>query len=115
MSLNLQGSNRTLDDHVEVEIAGCLRIDRPKSFFLFAGAGSGKTRSLVIALRYIRKENGRRLRLRGQRVAVVTYTNAACDEIHPENRIRLAISSFYHPQFRLAAHWRAQHGHKAMA
>jgi len=81
MSLNLQGSNRTLDDHVEVEIAGCLRIDRPKSFFLFAGAGSGKTRSLVFALRYIRKENGRRLRLRGQRVAVVTYTNAACDEI----------------------------------
>jgi DNA helicase-2/ATP-dependent DNA helicase PcrA len=74
-------SNRTLDDHVDEEIAACLSLKNPNSFFLFAGAGSGKTRSLVTALRYVRDELGDKLRLRGQRIGVITYTNAACDEI----------------------------------
>lgn len=68
-------------DPVDQEIAGYLDLAAPKSFFLFAGAGSGKTRSLVNALNHIRENHGRRLVLNGQRVAVITYTNAACDEI----------------------------------
>lgn len=76
-----QNSNTTLDDHVDAEIAACLS-EAPRSFFLFAGAGSGKTRSLVEALRYIRNKHGARLGLRSQGVAVITYTNAACDEIN---------------------------------
>ncbi len=36
-----------VDDHVDVEIQECLSSDPPKSFFMFAGAGSGKTRSLI--------------------------------------------------------------------
>ena len=48
---------------------------------MFADAGSGKTRSLVNALKLLRKNIGERLRLYGQRVGVITYTNAACDEI----------------------------------
>lgn len=32
---------------VDDEIYSCLDLDNPKSFFLFAGAGSGKTRTLV--------------------------------------------------------------------
>ncbi|MGK8197203.1 UvrD-helicase domain-containing protein [Burkholderia cepacia] len=69
------------DAHVDVEIAACLNLDMPKSFFLFAGAGSGKTRSLVTALQHIQKTLADRLRVKGQRVAVITFTNAASDEI----------------------------------
>jgi DNA helicase-2/ATP-dependent DNA helicase PcrA len=70
-----------IDDHVDTEIATYLNLDTPRSFFLFAGAGSGKTRSLVDALKHVRKAYGRRLRLQRKKVAVITYTNAACDEI----------------------------------
>ena len=52
-----------------------------KSFFLFAGAGSGKTYSLVLLLKKIRDKIGQDLMLRGKNVAVITYTNAATDEI----------------------------------
>lgn len=69
------------DDHVDDEINVYLSFDNPISFFLFAGAGSGKTRSLVNALKYLRKTCSNRLRLHGQRIGVITYTNAACDEI----------------------------------
>ncbi|AMP02131.1 uvrD/REP helicase N-terminal domain protein [Collimonas arenae] len=77
----LAASNTDLDDHVDNEIAEYINLDKPRSFFLFAGAGSGKTRSLVKALSHIRSTHGRQLVFRGQRVGVITYTNAACDEI----------------------------------
>lgn len=66
---------------VDDEIYRCLDLDQPKSFFLFAGAGSGKTRSLVEVLKRFRKENIHRLRINAQQVAIITYTNAATDEI----------------------------------
>lgn len=68
-------------DQADYEIARCLSLDNPQSFFLFAGAGSGKTRSLVNSLYYIQESFGDQLALRGQRIGVITYTNAACDEI----------------------------------
>ena len=66
---------------VNEKIFSCLDLENPKSFFLFAGAGSGKTRSLVDVLKRFQEENVQRLRLNGQKVAIITYTNAACDEI----------------------------------
>ncbi|UCU98630.1 UvrD-helicase domain-containing protein [Acidovorax radicis] len=69
------------DAHVDEEIAACLNLDTPKSFFLFAGAGSGKTRSLVTALQHVQTTLSERLRVKGQRVGVITFTNAASDEI----------------------------------
>jgi DNA helicase-2/ATP-dependent DNA helicase PcrA len=66
---------------VDDEIYSCLDLDKPKSFFLFAGAGSGKTRSLVEVLKRFRKNNIHRLGINAQQVAIITYTNAACDEI----------------------------------
>lgn len=73
------------DDQFDAEadktILGCLNLEKPKSFFLYAGAGSGKTRSLVEAIRLVCREQGRRLSLTGQKIGVITYTNAACDEI----------------------------------
>jgi DNA helicase-2/ATP-dependent DNA helicase PcrA len=71
----------TVDDHVDNEIAACLNLRSPKSFFLFAGAGSGKTRSLITALQHVQKNLSDRLRGKGQRVGVITFTNAASDEI----------------------------------
>ena len=68
---------KTVDD----EIYSCLDLDNPKSFFLFAGAGSGKTRSLVEVLKRFREHNIHHLRVNAQKVAIITYTNAACDEI----------------------------------
>ena len=69
------------DNAADSIIQNCLNIKNPKSFFLFAGAGSGKTRSLVCALDYINKTCGRELKLNNRRVAVITYTKAARDEI----------------------------------
>ncbi|WP_224962359.1 UvrD-helicase domain-containing protein [Geomonas subterranea] len=66
---------------MDEEIYTCLDLGQPKSFFLFAGAGSGKTRSLVEVLKRFRANNIQRLRDSGRKVAVITYTNAACDEI----------------------------------
>ncbi len=75
----------TADDQFDSEadetILGCLDLEKPESFFLYAGAGSGKTRSLVEAIRTICREQGRRLSLTGRKIGVITYTNAACDEI----------------------------------
>jgi len=73
--------NHDIDANVDIEISNCLNLESPKSFFLFAGAGSGKTRSLVNALNLVKKQHGDDLSLRGQKVGVISYTNAACDEI----------------------------------
>jgi DNA helicase-2/ATP-dependent DNA helicase PcrA len=62
-------------------IHDCLDLAAPRSFFLYAGAGSGKTRSLVQAVRDLCERQGRQLTLTGQKIAIITYTNAACDEI----------------------------------
>lgn len=70
-----------IDDGVDAKIAECLNLDDPKSFFLFAGAGSGKTRSLVKALENINTSISEKMRLHGRQVGVITYTNNACAEI----------------------------------
>ncbi|VFR21255.1 possible DNA helicase [plant metagenome] len=69
------------DAAADETIVGCLDLAKPRSFFLYAGAGSGKTRSLVEAIRVVCERQGRDLSLSGQKIGVITYTNAACDEI----------------------------------
>lgn len=76
-----QISDNHVDDHVDDEIRLCLSDVGHQSFFMFAGAGSGKTRSLINALTFIDNEMGLKLSTHSQQVAVITYTNAACDEI----------------------------------
>ena len=68
-------------EKVDEEIYACLSIEKPKSFYVFAGAGSGKTGSLVKVLERFKNEQGQLLKRQGKQVAVITYTNAACDEI----------------------------------
>lgn len=51
------------------------------SFVFEAGAGAGKTYSLIAALRYILDRRARELTRRHQQVACITYTNVARDMI----------------------------------
>lgn len=78
---NIVTSYGDKDKNVDEEIKTCLSLTEPRSFFLFAGAGSGKTRSLVDALKHIRSKHGKELTLRNKRVAIITYTKKARDEI----------------------------------
>lgn len=66
------------------KVASCIRGER--SFALIAGAGSGKSASLIEALELVRTEYGATLRRNGQRVACITYTNRAVEVI--SSRIR---------------------------
>ncbi|ASQ90258.1 DNA helicase II [Prosthecochloris sp. GSB1] len=61
------------------EMFQCIR--ERKSFRLEAGAGAGKTYSLVKALQLIIDEDGAQLIRRHQKVACITYTNVATDEV----------------------------------
>lgn len=70
-----------IDDHVDKEIEECFSQEKPKCFFVFAGAGSGKTRSLINTLTFLDGKMGKWLLANGKQIAVITYTNAACDEI----------------------------------
>ncbi len=71
----------TQGDELRKTIAACLDLEKPKSFFLYAGAGTGKTRAVVEALDIFRDRYGTQFRQSGKKVAVITYTNAACEEI----------------------------------
>ena len=56
-------------------------LEARESFRLEAGAGAGKTYSLVKALRFLIKRNQRTLPRRSQQIACITFTNVAKDEI----------------------------------
>ncbi|WP_228446331.1 UvrD-helicase domain-containing protein [Chryseobacterium sp. 18068] len=74
--------NNDIDNEVDVEVYKCFNPNDPKSFFLFAGAGSGKTRTLVNVLTEFKEEYGRDYKLKNKKIAIITYTNAAADEIN---------------------------------
>ena len=61
------------------EVYSCL--EGGQSFRLEAGAGAGKTYSLVKALRYLIERYHRELPRRNQKIACITFTNVARDEI----------------------------------
>ncbi|WFF42341.1 Fis family transcriptional regulator [Salinicola endophyticus] len=85
MSAVAISANNERDAGVVEEICGYLTEEPPRSYFLFAGAGSGKTRTLVEVLRrmtgVVEHESGgrlaRRLRIYGRSIRVVTYTKNA--------------------------------------
>ncbi|WP_222616682.1 UvrD-helicase domain-containing protein [Undibacterium umbellatum] len=66
----------------QVRVDACL--DAGLSFRLEAGAGAGKTYSLVAALKRLIAENGTGMLQAGQKVACITFTEVARDEIRRE-------------------------------
>jgi len=80
---NNKVSNSTTNkmNDVQKTLDSCLNLSNPKSFFLYAGAGSGKTKSLIDAMLMLRRKFGQVFLLNSRKIGVITYTNAACDEI----------------------------------
>jgi len=56
-------------------------LSQKKSFVLEAGAGAGKTYSLIHALKHMLEIEGNELLRNNQKIACITYTNIARDEI----------------------------------
>lgn len=56
-------------------------LESKTSFVVDAGAGSGKTRTLVEALSYLLATDAQTLLKKGQRIVCITYTNVAANEI----------------------------------
>lgn len=83
--------SNNIDEPVDDLIFESIKPTSPKSFFLFAGAGSGKTRTLVNVLERFKIEFGKNYKLKNKRIAIITYTNAAADEISH----RLEYSSIF--------------------
>lgn len=73
-------TSSTYDPIVE-ELFSYLDMDNPRSFLLFAGAGSGKTRTLVSVLEKMKQKYSAELAKSGKKIGIITYTNAACEEI----------------------------------
>ena len=69
------------DTKTDAEISACLQATPPKSFIMKSGAGSGKTTSLIKALKVVIEFHGDNLSLRRQKVACITYTEIAASEI----------------------------------
>ncbi len=72
---------REVDKLTDDELNRYVSLDNPQSFFLMAGAGSGKTRSLVSMLEYLKKNWRSNLKYTGRKIAVITFTKAASEEI----------------------------------
>ena len=69
------------DTPADIELRECLTGAEKRSFTMVAGAGSGKTTSLVKALTTIISAHGGELQRRRQMVACITYTEIAAGEI----------------------------------
>lgn len=69
------------DTAADIELRSYLDAESRTCFVMVAGAGSGKTTSLVKALDHVGKRHGKSLRRNGQQVACITYTEVATAEI----------------------------------
>ncbi len=69
------------DTDADREIYACIAATPPQPFVVRAGAGSGKTTSLIKALDWVMSEHGARMRVKKQKVACITYTDLAANEI----------------------------------
>jgi DNA helicase-2/ATP-dependent DNA helicase PcrA len=74
-------TNRINSPDTAADLSVRQAIDDVKSFVIIAGAGSGKTTSLIKGLKYIKDSVGNQLLRKKQRVACITYTTVAEKEI----------------------------------
>lgn len=68
-----------IETEADKQIKECL--ENKQCFSVIAGAGSGKTTSLITALKYIKTFDGSRLIRNDKKVLCITYTNRAVDVI----------------------------------
>lgn len=81
----------------DLKLRDCLDKLPRVSFNMIAGAGSGKTTSLVKALSHVVKTNGNVLKIRGQQIACITYTEVAAKEIWDDvgNTSLISVSTIH--------------------
>lgn len=79
-----QSENPALEAAQQAQLKIDKALDADRSFRLEAGAGAGKTYSLVTALKRLIKERGSALVQSGQKVACITFTEVARNEIAQE-------------------------------
>jgi len=65
----------------DIQVRECLDARPARTFVMVAGAGSGKTTSLVKALQHLAISRGTALRQAAQQIACITYTEVAVAEI----------------------------------
>lgn len=72
-------------------------IEEGRSFILEAGAGSGKTYSLIQTLNYLIQNKGEELKKANQKIVCITYTNVAKNEINAriENNELVLVSTIH--------------------
>jgi DNA helicase II / ATP-dependent DNA helicase PcrA len=85
------------DTPADFRVRALLDAQWPQSFIVVAGAGSGKTTSLVKALHHVVASQGSRLRTHAQKIACITYTDVAAREIHTDvgNDPLVAVSTIH--------------------
>lgn len=69
------------DTQADIDLRDCLGSVPPRSFIMKAGAGSGKTTSLIKGLSSAIRIHGDKLKKARQRIACITYTEIAAGEI----------------------------------
>lgn len=69
------------DTQADIDLRNCLGNVPPRSFIMKAGAGSGKTTSLIKGLSSAIRIHGEKLKKARQRIACITYTEIAAGEI----------------------------------
>lgn len=69
------------DTQADIDLRNCLGNFPPRSFIMKAGAGSGKTTSLIKGLSSAIRIHGEKLKKARQRIACITYTEIAAGEI----------------------------------
>jgi DNA helicase-2/ATP-dependent DNA helicase PcrA len=69
------------DTDTDIALRARLSGEGSRHFVMVAGAGSGKTTSLVKALAYLATSQGNKLRREGKQIACITYTDVAVQEI----------------------------------
>lgn len=82
----------TPDTQADIDVRACLDRKPPRSFVMVAGAGSGKTTSLIKALAHLGETRGPELRRAGQKIACITYTEVAVSEISAD----VGVSPLFH-------------------
>lgn len=79
-------------------------IDNNLCFRLEAGAGAGKTYSLIESIKHLISTQANSLLIKNQRIACITYTNVAKTEIKDRTDNHPVIFARYNPCFLLEYH-----------
>ena len=69
------------DTPADIELRAHMDSDGVRHFIMIAGAGSGKTTSLIKALNHLKQSRGSQMQRQAQQVACITYTDVAVEEI----------------------------------